>query len=846
MKRYLLTMLTLITSMWTAMASDGGLRPGEKMLLREGWTLKSLDCERPGVHLKNVHVPSTVAGAFLEAGLIKPDLFEAQNYKNIPSALFDDVPLQYEKDFTVKDWSKKRHYTLRFDGLNYYADIWLNNVQIASSDTTAGVFCVREYDVTHLLKRKNHLVVRLEKARPGDLNIGFVDWNPAPPDGSMGIVRDVTLSCSEVVSLSDVYVRTLSASEKVAELELRATLTNHSDAPVKASLLFDMGGQSIYPLTLAPGETSLRLTSADLPLLKVENPRLWWCRGMAVPDPVAEDGAAMYALSLSVSVGKTVSDAASVDFGIRTVGSRLDENGHRAYYLNGQKLLVLGAGWTDDLFLRDTPESLEQQVRLVADMGLNCIRFENIWGKDSYIYDLCDRYGILALVGWSCQWEWQNYCGIPHDKLYGCINDPEHNALAARYFSDQLKWLRNHPSIIGFLTGSDRIPNPDLEKAYFDVLAKEAPDMPYVCSAAALGSLAGPSGNKMEGPYEYVAPEYWYDPDNRVGSAWGFNTETSIGLNMPQSPSLQKMLGGKIWPVDPTWDYHCTVAGEDMHSTDALQAVIKGQFGEASDFDSFVSRANAVDYDGTRAMFEAFRVRRSQCTGIVQWMLNSAWPSIYWQLYDYYGVPTAGYYGVKKGLMPLQVCYNYITRDLVAVNGTLSDAALSVRVRVFDADSQLLSEETLPVLVPASDAAPVRSLSEFAGRPVFVFIDVEGPEGYQADNFYALAAQGNEHDWKKSNWYQTSVKRYADMRFLTALPTPELDVSIVVDANYNKRIRVENTGNTVAYQVYLYQFVGNGKYEAVPELSDNFFSLAPGDVRYLIGPYAYYVATAGL
>ena len=862
MKRLLTTLLCFAFLLMPALAGNT-LNPGEKVLLREGWTLQPVRAEDSFTSfgmtgtsfgmaepLTDVRVPSTVAGALMEAGVLPADLFEGQNYKAIPKEWFD-TPWQYENHFTVKDWSKKRHYTLRFDGLNYYADVWLNGVQLAARDTTAGVFCVREYDVTSLLKKKNHLVVRLEKARAGDLNIGFVDWNPAPPDESMGIVRDVTLSCCEAVSLSDVYVRTLSVAEEAAELELWATLNNHTDQPQEVSLLPVLNGlwvhdPAIHHVTIAPGETRLRLTSAELPTLKVENPRLWWCRGMAVPDPVAENGAEMYQMVLIARVGRSLADVAVVDFGIRTVEGRLDENGNRAFYLNGQKLLVLGGGWTDDLFLRDTPESLERQVKLTAGMGLNCIRFENIWGKDSTIYDLCDRYGLLALTGWSCQWEWKSYCGIPHDKTYGCILDAEHNALAVRYLRDQLRWLRNHPSVIGFLSGSDRIPNPELEKQYFQVLEAEAPDMPYVCSASSLGSLAGPSGNKMEGPYEYVGPEYWYDAKNRVGSAWGFNTETSIGLNMPQAPSVERMLGGKVWPLDTRWDYHCTTASEDMHSTDAIQTVIKGQFGEADSFDSFVRRAQAVDYDGTRAMFEGFRVRRSQCTGLVQWMLNSAWPSLYWQLYDYYGVPTAGYYGVKKGLMPLQVCYNYETKMLVAVNGTLADADLSVRLRIFDADSQPLLEEILPVQVPASDAAPVRSLSEFAGQRVFVFIDVEGPQGYAADNFYALPAKGNIHDWKESNWYQTAISQYADMRFLTQLPTPELDVSIVVDANYNKRVRIENTGATVAYQVCLLEYIGNGNFAAIPDLSDNYFSLAPGDVRYLTGPYAYYVATAGL
>ena len=61
--------------------------------------------------------------------------------------------------------------------------------------------------------------------------------------------------------------------------------------------------------------------------------------------------------------------------------------------MNGKKVLVRSAGWTDDIFLRDTPASNEIQVQYVRDMNLNSIRFENIWGTSQNVYDLCDATG---------------------------------------------------------------------------------------------------------------------------------------------------------------------------------------------------------------------------------------------------------------------------------------------------------------------------------------------------------------------------------------------------------------------------------------------------------------------
>lgn len=765
----------------------------------EGWTLVN----ESGGATYSVTVPSTVAGALMDNGVLPTDLLEGTNLASADLSVLEG-PWTYRKKFKLKDLS--RYYTLHFGGVGYRADIILNGEQIASRDTTCGVFAVREFDVTGIVRKDNLLEVRLEGAAPGDLNIGFVDWNPVPPGNSLGLVRDVKLLESGPVRLKDVYVRpVLSDDYTSATLVVRSTLVNLSDKPQEVTL--DGKVENLHfssPKQLGPREE--REVSDTLVLTQ---PRLWWSRDLGTPE--------LYELSLMARLEEEVSDESHISFGVRRVESRLDENGHRAYWLNGRKLLLLGGGWTDEIFLRNTHESLEYEVQLVADANLNCIRFENIWGKDAYVYDLCDRYGILALVGWSCQWEWEVYCGVPHDPSYGCIMDEEQNALALRYFKDQVRWLRNHPSVIAWFTGSDRIPNPELEREYLRVF-RELDDRPYICSAADKTSLAGPSGNKMVGPYEYVGPEYWYDAKNRLGSAWGFNTETSVGMNIPQLESLRRMLGYDAWPLGPAWDFHCTSSKEDMHDTHVIRSVVAGQYGEASTLEGFVARAQAVDYDATRAMFEAFRVRRNQTTGLIQWMQNSAWPSLYWQLYDYYGIPTAGYFGVKKGCAPLQVLYNWEERRFYAVNGTSAPAEMDVTFSFYDASSRLVDSARVNVQIPQAASVPL-SVAIPSGN-IFAFI------GGDADNFYAIPAQGNIHDWDASSWYQTPISTYADLGFVTNLPSAKLD--LVRDGN---RLTVKNPGDEVAFQIVLKAFKADGSLDAAVRWSDNFFSLAPGASR---------------
>ena len=174
---------------------------GARISLGDGWTLS----RDGGAEHCTASVPSTVAGALDAAGFWGAEgLMEGRRYETADKSLFDG-PWTYTKVFSAKP-SKKQHSSLIFEGLNYRADIFLNGKQIAASDTTYGVFCRREYDVTKLLKRRNRLEVKLQRAQSGDLNIGFVDWNPRPLDESMGIIRPVCLHTTGAVSIEDVFV----------------------------------------------------------------------------------------------------------------------------------------------------------------------------------------------------------------------------------------------------------------------------------------------------------------------------------------------------------------------------------------------------------------------------------------------------------------------------------------------------------------------------------------------------------------------------------------------------------------------------------------------------------------
>ena len=758
----------------------------------------------------DVVAPTTVAGALANAGVFGENPLDELNFFDLDKTQFDST-----WTFTTEFQGRKGRQILKMDGIGFSADVVLNGTLIASADTTLGVFSVREWDITPLVQEQNKLEVRTHKSPWGSLNHGFVDWNPHALDEFMGLIAPVTLISTPDVEVKDVYVKPeLSEDLSEAAIVVTTTLVNRSEKAVSGTLkgVYEDGSFK-QAVSLEPGQTVVIEQREE-----IANPRIWWTYDLGTPE--------LYHLEMAFVKGGSQSHQKSVRFGLRTISGGLDSLGHRQFVLNGKKILFKAAGWTDDMFMHDTPERSLNQLKLVMNMGLNGIRFENIWGKDDTVYDMCDSLGILNLVGWSCLWEWPGQCGLPGDAKYGCIMGEELEDLAVRYVHDQLIRLRNHSAIIGWLTGSDMLPNPTLEARYLDLYEK-LEYRPYVCSAAnRTSTLSGPSGVKMEGPYEYVAPDYWYI-DTKLGGAYGFNTETGIGLNIPQMENVRRMIGEEnLWPVTgEVWNKHC-VRGKQMNPS-TLLGVVSAQYGPVADVEDFVRKAQAADYDGTRAMFEAFRCHIDHATGIVQWMLNSAWPSLYWQLYDWYLAPTAGYYGTQTAMAPYQLIYNYGDHTVYAVNDDQPEAVYDATLLVFGPDSQLIRRDDIPVAM--APRVPAKVFEGIEG-PCFIDLELKLGEDVVARNFYAVPAGENVYDWAASNWFISPIKKYASLAFVTALPQAKLEME-VEPAEDGFYVTLTNNTQVVAYQNILKALDEKGQLIPAVLWTDNFFSLVPGESR---------------
>ncbi|MBC7363906.1 MAG: glycoside hydrolase family 2 [Candidatus Aminicenantes bacterium] len=856
-----------------------------KKIQEDGPTLS-----RPGIMIDRwypARVPSTVLGTLVDNN-VYDNVFFGKNLDLINPEEFQ-VSWWYRTEFLLPAYPGKSTALLELDGVNYRANIWLNGQKVADASEIFGAFRRFRLDISKNVKigEKNVLAIEVIPPVKGEPSIGFVDWNPAPPDRSMGLWRPVRVRLLGEVAINEPFVQTSldTKSLKEARLTFSADLQNYSEKPVTGTVKLEVENIRLsQEVKLEPKETKRVIFSPErYQELVIKNPRVWWTHDLGKPE--------LYLAAISFSKkmeagekkleqktepktdkekgreeklsetekkwGKekestrtlpqfkaleAVSDFKIFRFGIREVKDYLTPEGYRGYLLNGRKILIRGGGWTDDLFLNNRPRKLRAELLYARHLNLNALRLEGFWGTSEDMYNLCDELGLLLMVGWSCQWEWENHLGKPTDPKFGGIVSPEDMELIAKSFRDQVRWLRNHPSIFVWALASDLVPKPELEKEYHRLLAEEDPTRPFLNSTGTrVSPVSGPSGVKMNGPYDWVPPNYWYE-DKKNGGAFGFNTETGPGPQVPVLESLRKMIPEEsLWPPDENWNYHCSRGM--FKSLDRYHEAMRERLGWPQNIEEYVRKAQFLNYEGTRAMFEAFVVRRYKATGVIQWMYNSAWPKLWWQLYDYFLMPTGAFYGVKKACQPLHLIYDYESREVIASNLSLRKAEkLKALVRLFDSRLEEKYRQEFPLsLEPDSKVSLTRIDLPEASEPLY-FLDLRiiGEKNTLVDqNFYCLPPLPDLLDFEKTTWFVTPVKKYADLQMLNNLPQAKVNYRWKVESEYPVRrltLELENVSPALAFNLEIKVFKRLRQNSVVPIfLDDNYLTLLPGEKRTVRG-----------
>jgi exo-1,4-beta-D-glucosaminidase len=794
---------------------------------------------------------ATVMAGLLENGTYK-NVFYSDNLRAAEepdsSGNVFVIPWWYRSEFNlVGGGGRDTRTLLRINGIIASADVWLNGNLVADQGTVAGAYPVHELDVTRWVHPGiNTLALRVRPADPrSSLSIGWVDWNPTPPDHNMGPWRGVDIVRRGSVEIGSPQVTsTLSLPDLArAALTVKVQARNLGASAHDTTISGVVAGVSLKrTIHLDPGQTqTVSFSPKSDPGLDLKGPQVWW--------PVGMGGHPLYTLQMVAAVDDVVSDQANATFGIRSVSAHLTAQGYQQFVINGKPVLIRGAGWAPDMFLRDDPKRMETEFSYVVNLGLNTIRSE---GKleDARFYDLADSNGIMILAGWECCDKWESWA-----KTGGAPWDASDEKVAAASMATEARLLRNHPSVIGFLIGSDNAPPPTISKIYVDTLHAEDWSLPIIAAAVPQATPeTGPSGMKMDGPYSWVPPAYWYA--DKLGGAYGFDSEVSAGASIPLLEDLTRMLSPQeleaLWKYPQARQYHASAAWSIFATIEPFDTALSRRYGPPKSLEDYVAKSQLENYDNVRAQFEAFNAHMDAAkpsTGVIYWMLNNAWPSLHWHLYDYFLNPAGAYFGAKIANEPVHIQYSYDTRAIMLINHTLSsEHGLRAVVRVRNLDGSVAYERQLKDIDLAANAAWQLAILPALGglsRTYFIELELASADGKSISrNVYWLSTQTDELDWANSTWYLTPVTRYADLTSLQSLPTAAATVRATMRHEAAEDIAtVTLTAPAASKAVALFQHVSikrpGSDQRMLPILwSDNDVTLWPGESLTLTAHFA--------
>ncbi|KAJ4129099.1 hypothetical protein NW768_007630 [Fusarium equiseti] len=817
--------------------------------------LKSLSL--PDVDTSSWHHASvsrcTLMACLLAEGVFELDgpdgLWYSDNLAHFDDSMFH-VPWVYRNQFKLEAEKEKakRHYFLQTNGVTPAADLFFNGKQIADNITQSGSYGGHTYDITSLARQENALAVKVYPTNyQQDFAVGFVDWNPYPPDNGTGIWRDIT-----VKQTGDVFMGPMSilvnldipvedGKSHQAEIMVRARARNLSKKPIKfvaTAKIKNPQGKILKILTknlrLAAGVSTMVELST-----KVKDPEVWWPAGWGEQP--------LYSTQLVYSIGSDTSDSSSVTkFGLRNVTSELNAHNDTLFKVNGYPIQIRGGGYTSDMFLRWDAKRFEHIARYVLDMGMNTIRLEGKMEQPE-LYEIADRLGVLLMVGWECCDRWESWpynhdlSQDPPPKWY----DADYDTVNAS-IRHETEMMQTHPSLIAFLVGSDYWPDDRATKIYVDGLRDAGWQVPIISSAAKRGypKLLGPSGMKMEGPYDWVPPVYWYDREptsKRFGSSFGFASELGAGVGTSTKGSLTQFLTSKdmqdLWQKPNKGLYHMSQNTSQFNDRSIYNKALFKRYGKPTSLDDYLVSAQMMDYEAARSQFEGFGSQWSAsrpATGLIYWMLNNAWPSLHWNQFDHYLHPAGSYFGTKIANRVEHVAFDYFNNSIWAINHSREKPGpRSVHVDLVDLKGKRLFRDNFRFATKPIKSLKVGDISEAIGKIKDVgvlrlsLVD-DGRDKVLSRNAYWLSERNDVVNWSSTTWYYSDVKKAANFTALNGMDRAAVSIISSKSGGPGKwNLQVKNTSPVPAVFIQLNVVDEKGGDVTPLTWSDNYFTLLP-------------------
>jgi len=751
-------------------------------------------------------VPATVLTSYINVGAI-PDPNVSNNMQQISDSYFNDT-FQYSTTFSLPESMVGKRVYLNLDGINWKATVYLNEQRLG---TIEGAFQRAQFDITNYAKRDENTLkiivdcpahvgpTKVKTRQSTGTNGGMLgadnptfhatvgwDWISSIRGRNTGVWSDVYLTADNGLTLSDPYIQTqLNLPDTLATLTPHVFVRNNLAEAQTAVVRGWIGNISFEKTIQILGNTEQEIvfSPADFNELRDQRMRLWWPNNYGEP----------YLYDAGFEIIENGTSSARINFktGIRdiqysSVDTRLQ------FFVNGVRVTPYGGNWGfSENNLQYRAREYDVAVGYHRDMHLNMIR--NWVGQtgDKAFYDACDRYGIMV---------WQDFwLANPSDGP-----DPDDESMFMANANDYVRKIRQHASIAIYCGRNEGAPPASLDVQLRNLVATIHPNALYI-SDSADGGVSG------HGPYRALSAKAYFE--NLTGK---LHTERGMPNVVNYESLCRFMQPEERWPQNDIWGQHDYTLKGAQGATSFNELISKG-FGSPSDAKAFCDRAQWINFNGYRAMYEAAQTERQ---GLLIWMSHPCWPTFVWQTYDYYFEPNAAFFGVKKACEPTHILYNARTREVNVVNLLPKNYCnATAKAQILNINGAKLWEKALQM--------------DCESDTTQVCFAVPTPENVADAYFLRLQLNDERGALLSENFYVLSVID-DNYQSLNTLPKTELNVSFekhVENGLWSAIAIVKNDSDTPAMMVRLNLVDANGEQILPVDYSENYFHLMPNEQK---------------
>lgn len=762
--------------------------------LHEGWKFRQ-------ARLTNWY-PATVPGV-VHTDLLQNKIIEDPFFRLNERGLqwIDKEDWVYETCFTLAaDMMRKENMELVFEGLDTYADVYLNDECILKADNMFRCWSipVRQYirEENNILKVYFHSPVKIDVpkwdalpyqypasndqsengglfnkkisifARKAGYHYGW-DWGPRLV--TSGIWRPVYIRAWSDLRINDVFIEQKEVGAGRAVIAGHVELDADKDMNGVLVTITDEATGRVLGEWQADLKRGTNRVTVDFVLHK---PKLWWSNGLGEPF--------LYRFRTDIIAGGELLDSKTERVGIRSlkVVHQPDKDGHTFYIeLNGRPVFAKGANYipSDNFLPRVTPENYKRTILDAAGVNMNMLR---VWGGGIYendvFYDLCDEHGIMI---------WQDF-------MFACSMYPAEGALLDNIHQeavDNVKRLRNHACIAlwcgnnecqdawlgwGWKREIERQNKEYADKIWAQYRQQYHVTLPGVVREYAPGTFYWPSSpfafegemsGTTDGDRHYwsvwhgKAPISDYDSEkSRFFSEYGFQS-------FPEFESVKRYA-----PYPKDWDIRSEVMmshqrGGD-HANGLIETYLLNEYKKPRDFRAFLYMNHVLQGDAIKTAIESHRRQMPYNMGTLFWQHNDCWPVASWASRDYYGRWKAQHYYVRKAYDDILISSVVEGDDLkvYAVSDRLENTSGQLQLQVCQFDGTVVHHWGKSVGISGNDSrvcfsAPLAKLLEGADRgTVYVRVDYTDKSGRVYHNNYCLGKQ-KDMDYPKVD-LQTEVR----------------------------------------------------------------------------------------